>query len=174
MSDCGVEQAAGGVLVIIGGHEQKKGERTILREVARWLKGGKLVVATIASHEPEGYFESYQQGFEGLGVGALTEVYVEDRAQACDPDRLRAFDDAAGVFFTGGDQLRITSQIGSTPIELRIRDIYARGGVIAGTPAGASVMPETMLVSGASRGSYRPRAPPRAPGRRRVARVIGG
>jgi cyanophycinase len=155
MSDCGVEQAAGGVLVIIGGHEQKKGERTILREVARWLKGGKLVVATIASHEPQGYFESYQQGFEGLGVGELTEVYVEDRAQACDPDKLRAFDDAAGVFFTGGDQLRITSQIGSTPLERRIREIYARRGVVAGTSAGASVMPETMLVRGSGRESYR-------------------
>ena len=144
-----------GVLIIIGGHEQKEGDRVILREVARRLKGGKLVIATVASHEPEGYFESYQQGFDGLDVGKLTELYVEDRAQALDPDKLRAFDDADGVFFTGGDQLRITSQIGNTPIELRIRDIYARGGVIAGTSAGASVMPETMLVSGASRESCR-------------------
>ncbi len=139
-----------GVLIVIGGHEEKKGERIILRELARRLKGGRLVIATIASHQPEGYFESYREGFQDLGLESLTEVYVEDRAQALDPEKLSAFDNAAGVFFTGGDQLRITSQIGSTPLEQRIRDIYARGGVIAGTSAGAAVMPETMLVKGSS------------------------
>ncbi|WP_292037163.1 MULTISPECIES: cyanophycinase [unclassified Brevundimonas] len=144
-----------GPLVIIGGHEDKTGDRVILREVARRLGGGKLVVATVASHEPEGYFDSYRQGFEGLGVGELVELYVEDRAESQDEARLALFDGAAGVFFSGGDQLRLSSQIGDTPIERRIRDLHARGGVIAGTSAGASVMSETMLVKGPSAESYR-------------------
>jgi cyanophycinase len=155
MADASTAGASKGVLIIIGGHEDKRDRRTILREVSRHLRGGKLVVATVASHEPEGYFESYQQGFDGLEVGDLTEVYIENRTETLDSEKLRAFDDAAGVFFTGGDQLRITSQIGNTPIEQRVREIHARGGVIAGTSAGASVMPETMLVSGSSRESYR-------------------
>ena len=58
-----------GTLIIIGGHEAKEGRREILREVARHVQGRKLVIATVASHQPEGYFEGYQQGFEGLGVG---------------------------------------------------------------------------------------------------------
>ncbi|MFC6660294.1 cyanophycinase [Deinococcus multiflagellatus] len=49
----------------------------------------------------------------------------------------------------------MTSQIGDTPLEARIREVYERGGVVAGTSAGASVMCETMLVKGPSRESYR-------------------
>jgi cyanophycinase len=57
-------------------------------------------------------------------------------------------DGADAVFFTGGDQLKITSQIGDTPVFERLREIHRAGGLIAGTSAGASVMCETMLVSG--------------------------
>ena len=46
-----------GPLIIIGGGEDKEGRRVILREVAKHLDGGKLVLATVASHEPEGYFD---------------------------------------------------------------------------------------------------------------------
>ena len=147
--------ATPGVLVIIGGHEAKEGRREVLREVARHLRGGKLVLATVASHQPEGYFEGYQKGFEGLDVGELVELYVEERPEASSPEKLALFDGAAGVFFTGGDQLRITSQIGDTPVEARVREIFAAGGVIAGTSAGASVMCDTMLVKGTSEESYR-------------------
>jgi cyanophycinase len=141
--------------MMIGGHEDKEHRRTILREIARHVGGGKLVIATVASHEPEGYFKRYKAAFDGLGVGDLCEVYLEDRTEALDERKLHAFDNAAGVFFTGGDQLRITSQIGNTPIERRVCDIYLRGGLIAGTSAGASVMSETMLTTGRGRESYR-------------------
>jgi cyanophycinase len=113
------------------------------------------VIATVASHRPEGYFESYQQGFGGLGVGELIELYVHDRAEAHHPELLHVLDGAAGVFFTGGDQLRLSSQIGDTDIERRVRAVWEAGGVIAGTSAGASVMSETMLVKGTSGESHR-------------------
>ena len=154
MSDA-APSAGPGPLIIIGGHEDKEGEREILSEVARRLRGGKLVLATVASHEPEGYFEAYQSAFSALGNDDLVEVYVRERAETLDPEKLKAFEGAAGVFFSGGDQLRISSQIGDTPIEQRVREIHARGGVVAGTSAGASVMSDTMLVKGASGESYR-------------------
>jgi cyanophycinase len=144
-----------GPIVIIGGHEDKDGDRVILKEVARHLGGGKLVIATVASHEPEGYFESYRQAFAAIGVTDLEELYVEDRAQSLEGPALQTLEGAAGIFFSGGDQLRISSQIGDTPIERQIRELHRSGGVIAGTSAGASVMSETMLVKGASSESYR-------------------
>jgi cyanophycinase len=146
-----------GSLIIIGGGEDRdpKGKRVILSEVARRLRGGKLVLATVASREPEGYFEDYRAAFADLGLGELIELYVEDRAEARDPSKLEVLDDAAGIFFSGGDQLRITSQIGDSSIESRVRAIYERGGVIAGTSAGASVMSDTMLVGGASQATHR-------------------
>ena len=146
---------AAGPLIIIGGHEDKDGERVILKEVARHLKGGRLVIATVASHEPEGYFESYQKAFAAIGVTDLVELYVQERGESRSDEILSVLDGAGGVFFSGGDQLRISSQIGDTAIERRIRELHAAGGVIAGTSAGASVMSETMLVKGASAESYR-------------------
>lgn len=144
-----------GPLIVIGGHEDKTGERLILRALAERLRGGKLVLATIASHEPEGYYESYRDAFADLGVTELVELYVNERGETHDDDKLALLDGAGGVFFSGGDQLRIASQIGDTPIEQRVRAIHLAGGVVAGTSAGASVMSETMLVGGASSESHR-------------------
>ncbi len=144
-----------GPLIVIGGHEDKEGDRAILRAVAERLKGGKLVLATIASHQPDGYFESYLAAFADLGVTDLVELYVDDRGETHDPEKLAVLDGAAGVFFSGGDQLRIASQIGDTPIESKVREIHRNGGVIAGTSAGAAVMSETMLVGGSSGESHR-------------------
>lgn len=161
-----------GPLVIIGGHEDKEGARVILKEVARRLKGGKLVIATVASHEPEGYFESYQKAFGAIGVTDLVELYVEDRSESLSGPTLDILEGAAGVFFSGGDQLRISSQIGDTPLERRIRALHDSGGLIAGTSAGASVMSETMLVKGASSESYRIGDLHMAPGLGLVPNVI--
>ncbi|MEA3051368.1 MAG: cyanophycinase [Sphingomonadales bacterium] len=146
-----------GCLIIIGGGEDRapSGQRVILREVARHVRGGKLVLATVASHRPEGYFEEYERAFADLGLGELVELYVEERSRAGDRDKLSVLDDAAGIFFSGGDQLRITSQIGDTGIEAKVRALFDRGGVVAGTSAGASVMSDTMLIKGTSKVTHR-------------------
>jgi cyanophycinase len=144
-----------GTLVIIGGHEDKEGECTILGEVASLVGRGNLVIATVASHEPEGYFDSYQRAFRKLGLKGLSELYVDDRAQTAESTRLKRLEEAAGVFFSGGDQLRITSQLGDTPLENHVRRIFQQGGVIAGTSAGASALAEIMLVRGTSSESHR-------------------
>jgi cyanophycinase len=144
-----------GALIIIGGHEDKDGDRTILRDVATRLDGGALVIATVASHQREGYFDAYKEAFGPLGVTDLVELYVDERGETLESDLPHMLDRAAGVFFTGGDQLRISSQIGDTPVERAVWDLHRRGGVVAGTSAGASVMSETMLVKGTSAESHR-------------------
>ena len=161
-----------GPLIAIGGHEDKEGEREILRAIAERLHGGRRVVATVASHEPDGYFDAYKAAFEGLGVTDLVEFYVEDRAEALNAKGGEALADAAGVFFTGGDQLRLVSQIGDTPLEQMVLDLHRRGGVIAGTSAGASAQSDTMLVAGSGRESHRIGDLRMAPGLGLIADVI--
>lgn len=146
---------ATGPLLIIGGNEDKEGDCVILSEIARRLEGGRLVLATVASREPEGYFEAYQQAFAALGVEDLVHLYVEERSDSGGEEALSRLDGAAGIFFTGGDQLRISSQIGDTPVEKRILELHRAGALIAGTSAGAAVISETMLVKGPSAESYR-------------------
>ena len=143
----------GGTLVIIGGHEDKEGDKEILREVAAKIGSGKLVVTTVASNEPDGLFEQYERLFRGLGVKHVHKLAVDTREEAREEATAKVLDDATGLFFTGGDQLRITSQIGDTPVFQKLQELTGRGGVIAGTSAGASVLCETMLVSGEANGS---------------------
>lgn len=150
-----MSEAATGPLFIIGGHEDKEGDRDILRAIARELNGGKLVLCTVASHEPEGYLEMYREGFADLEIGEIVELYVDERSESSHRRVADICSDAAGIFFTGGDQLRISSHIGFTPIEEEVRKAFQRGALIAGTSAGASVMSETMLVNGSGGSSFR-------------------
>lgn len=143
-----------GPLIIIGGGEDREGERVILRAFADALDGGRAVLATIATEHPDEYVETYRTAFTGLPVGELAVLHLDERAEARDPETLSVLDGAAGIFFTGGDQLRISSQVGGTPLEERIREVWRNGGVLAGTSAGASVMSDVMLVAGSARTSY--------------------
>ncbi len=149
------EAPPGGTLIAIGGHEEKEGRRTILRRVAELVRGRRLVLATVASHQPEGYFEAYQKAFADLGVTELVELYVKERAETALPETLKLLEGAAGVFFSGGDQLRISSTLGDTPVARRVVEIFQGGGVIAGTSAGAAAMSDTMLVKGSNAESHR-------------------
>lgn len=149
-----ITETGGGCLIAVGGHEDKEAARVILREIAERVAGAKLVIATVASHAREGYFDSYQSAFEGLGVGELVELYIEERSETVDPDTLALLDGAAGVFFTGGDQMRIASHIKDTPVEAQLRELLNAGGLVAGTSAGAAAMSQTMLARGPNNGSH--------------------
>jgi cyanophycinase len=142
-------------LIVIGGREDKIGDALILREVARHVGNGKLVVTAVASSQPDGIFEEYDAVFRKIGVQRVENLAVQSREDAANPETVRVLDDANAIFFTGGDQLKITSQIGGTPVYDRIREIYMNGGVVAGTSAGASVVCGTMLTAGTGRTSPR-------------------
>lgn len=137
-----------GTLIIIGGGERKNDDTKVLEVVARKVGTGKLVVATMATESPEELWEDYRKIFHDLGVKQIEHLEVRDREEALSEKCAEALKGAKVLFFTGGDQLRITSQLGDSKVYRSIEDLYAKGGVIAGTSAGASVMSETMLVSG--------------------------
>src|SRR5215207_3450112 len=146
---------AQGTLIIIGGHEEKEGKALILRAIAERVQGGKLVMATLASREPEEMFRDYERAFSGLGVNDVEHLDVPSREELLRNPRLEILDGASVVFFTGGGQLRITTQFGGTRLCEQIQEFYRQGGTIAGTSAGASVMSDTMLVSGQADASHR-------------------
>jgi cyanophycinase len=142
-------------LVIIGGKEDRSADKIILGEVAKRVGSGKLVVSTVAMPTPaDGLFEQYASAFRSLGVKHVYNLEIRDREEATRESKVRILDDANAVFFTGGDQIKITSQIGDTLVFRRVQEIYETGGLIAGTSAGAAVMSETMLVEGGDEESH--------------------
>jgi cyanophycinase len=142
-------------LIIIGGHEQKEENSEILKSVAERANGGLLLVATLASSEALEQWKTYRHIFQQLGVKQIDHLDLESRAESDEDSRLKLLRRAKVLFFTGGDQLRITSTFGGSDLCQVMRKRHAEGMTIAGTSAGASVMSETMLVSGPDDDSHR-------------------
>jgi cyanophycinase len=141
---------ARGKLVLIGGAEDKKGERAILKEFVR-LAGGaraRLVVMTVATDKPEEVGEEYLTVFKELGIDDVKVVDVSAREDANSQEAMALVEKATGLFFTGGDQLHITALLGGTQMHSLIFERFGKGVVIAGTSAGASMMGNSMIISG--------------------------
>lgn len=144
-----------GKLIIIGGREDKNEQLEILRSVAEHVGDGRLCIVSVASSVGDELWADYSRIFKQLGVKKLSHLDVVHRTEAVDQKAYKAVKDADAVFFTGGDQLKITSELGGTIIAERIMEIFRNGGVIAGTSAGASVMGDIMMVSGDSDKTFR-------------------
>lgn len=141
-----------GQLVIIGGAEDKEGDCTILREFVRRSGGlqARIVVMTVATGLPGEVGETYLNVFERLGVESVQVVDTARRENADDPKGLELIQQATGVFFTGGNQARITECLKDTQLDAMLHKRFADGVVIAGTSAGAAMMPDMMIVEGES------------------------
>ncbi|MBD2434552.1 MULTISPECIES: cyanophycinase [Fischerella] len=139
-------------LVIIGGAEDKEGDCQILREFVRRAGGTKarIVIMTAATELPREVGENYIRVFERLGAEDVRIVDTETREDGSSSTALEAINKATGVFFTGGDQARITSILKDTEIDAAIHKRFSEGVVIGGTSAGAAVMPDVMIVEGDS------------------------
>src|SRR5436305_10586444 len=82
-----------GTLLIIGGHEDKEGEKIILRELARLVAGGKLVIAPVASESPDEMWETYEGLMRGLGVRYVHHLRIEDREDRASVPPMKTLED---------------------------------------------------------------------------------
>lgn len=141
-----------GSLIIIGGAEDKYGESRILRSVADIIgeHREKLVVLTTATEKPVESGNEYRNVFQRLGVESIDVLNIDTREDANRDDYVERIAAASGIFFTGGDQLRITSILGGTKTFNALHEANSHGAAIVGTSAGASVMSSTMIVDGNS------------------------
>src|SRR5438270_914803 len=81
-----------GMLMVIGGHENKEGDRPILELLAKRAGSGKLVVATLASEEPESQWKEYQRTFHELGVKHVEQLAVRRREELLSDARLHVLE----------------------------------------------------------------------------------
>ncbi|NLK39667.1 MAG: cyanophycinase [Clostridiales bacterium] len=138
-----------GLLIIIGGAEDKKNECVILKEGAKNIsKDEVLTILTTATEKPEEVGAEYRQVFRRLGVDNIQILNINSRDEANNRQLTEKLERSKCIFFTGGDQLRITSILGGTTANETLKKVYTRGGIIMGTSAGASVMSSTMAVQG--------------------------
>lgn len=155
-----------GDLVIIGGAEDKHGESQVLEEVVEIIGGSdaRIGILTTATEHPEEVGEEYRDAFLRLGVHEACIIDIDSRDEANMEENVRRIMDATGFFFTGGDQLRITSILGGTRAYDAIYDCFRHGTPVIGTSAGASAMSSTMIVEGNSNDAARKCTLKMAPG----------
>ncbi|MGL4774440.1 MAG: cyanophycinase [Clostridium sp.] len=139
-----------GNLIIIGGAEDKEGRKIILDRACSHInrENDVLLVATIATEYPEEAAQKYRKAFSELNVKKIKILNITDRKDAYEEKNIDLVKEATLIFFTGGDQLRITSLIGGTPVYDALMDFHKQGKYIVGTSAGASVMSDTMIIGG--------------------------
>ncbi len=146
-----------GALFVVGGAEDRSGARLILRQFAEAAGGpdARILIIATASTTPEEVMDVYRGAFCDLGIDHVDLAAPNTRAAMDEPPLLAWLDQATGVYFTGGDQLRLVSTLGGTDFATRLRERHATGLALGGTSAGASAMSAVMI--GRGRGKRTPR-----------------
>lgn len=138
-----------GYIVPIGGAEDKEGAN-ILRKFLD-VSGGHgarvVIIPTASILEETG--RKYEKLFKKLGAYEAKSLPVASRDDAGKGEWLAYIEDANAIFVTGGNQLRLSTIIGGTPMAKAIRRANARGVTIGGTSAGAAILCEHMIAHGA-------------------------
>lgn len=137
--------APGGHLLLLGGGN--KPHAFVERFLA--LAGGaqaRIVVLPLASEDSRGAGGDYLRLFAGWGVKDVDVIHIDDRRDAMRREYAARVRHATGVMFSGGDQRRISGRLVDTPLLEALREMKARGGVVAGTSAGTACQSALMLV----------------------------
>ncbi len=129
-------------------------EEGILKRIIKESKHkelSRIEVITTASKIPREIGPEYIKAFGYLGAENVDVLHIERREQASEAEVLERLKAADVVMFTGGDQLRLTSILGGTPLdELLIEKYRNEEFIYAGTSAGAAAASNSMIYQGSS------------------------
>jgi cyanophycinase len=116
-----------GWIIPIGGAEEKENAPQILQRFVQVAGGGQadiVVIPTASQMRSTG--PRYERIFGELGAGRVTALDFDTRRDCDEPGRLQRLHQATGVFFTGGNQLRLSTLIGGTPVAKAVRALLFR------------------------------------------------
>jgi cyanophycinase len=137
--------ATRGHLVLIGGGEKPA---DAMRKFVELAGGPQALIVAIptASKEPDtgAYYVTLFK--ETYGCANVVALEIKNKADAMRTDYAELARKAGGVFFGGGDQIRITNALLDTPVGAAIAEAFNRGAVIGGTSAGTACQSDPMIT----------------------------
>jgi cyanophycinase len=133
-----------GHLVLNGGAGEAEPFWTRIFELAGGKDAAIVILPTASERAETG--QEYVEELRVLGATGMRAIELRVREDASRPEFLAAIAAAKVIFFTGGDQSKITAAILGTPAEAAIRKVYDDGGVLAGSSAGLACMSRVMLT----------------------------
>ena len=139
-----------GYIVPIGGAEEKVRDPAILRRFVELCGGGRARIAVIpTASKLRKTGRLYEEIFTELGAAGARSLPLETRADCERREWLAVLERADGVFLAGGNQLRLSTTLGGTPVADLLRRRNAGEGLhVAGTSAGAAFLSEHMIAFG--------------------------
>ncbi|MDH5589806.1 MAG: cyanophycinase [Gemmatimonadota bacterium] len=136
-----------GALVVVGGAMRSPEIYGRFIQLAGGPDAHIVVIPTAGGEEEYDDFYQGLNAWRAQGARNLTVLHTTDRAVADSEDFVAPLKTAAAVFFFGGRQWRLVDAYGGTRTEREIREVLARGGVVGGSSAGASIQ-GSFLVRG--------------------------
>src|SRR5262249_49918071 len=117
-------------------------------EASTALKGGRVIGLTTASNE-EAESTAYWNGvFASVGARNAEIPSFSRTSEEADARIAKMIDEADAVFLGGGDQVKLIAALSGTRTEKAIAELYARGGVVGGTSAGAAAVTQLTMAGG--------------------------
>ena len=105
-----------------------------------------------ASRIPDVVGPEYSKAFHFLGAENVGVLEIESREHCQNKAIIKRVKAADVIFFTGGDQLRLTSIIGGTPVhDLILNKYHNEPFLYVGTSAGAACASRNMIYQGSSK-----------------------
>ena len=150
-----------GRMLLIGGNEDMHSDTKDMRILPHFVKlcGGRrarIIVCGTPSKKVTEKEREYAKIFRELGAAEVIEANVTTRQDGDKAELIKAVRRAKGIFFTGGDQMRLTAIVAGTPFGEEIRHrLWNEGLVVGGTSAGAAAVSSTMITGGSDRGTVR-------------------
>jgi len=133
-----------GLLMIVGGGPQPPALVQRFVDLAGGRGHARIVVFGMASEDGEKAGEEKAQDLRALGAEARN-VWA-NHAQANTDSVARLLADATGVWFVGGDQVKLIAALRGTKTDSAMHARYRAGAAIGGTSAGAAVMSAVMIT----------------------------
>jgi cyanophycinase len=143
-----------GALVIVGGGGGGK-EGVIFKRFVELAGGSAAEFVVIPTASETDNFDSRTSGAKVLrsaGATKITILHTHDPALADTEEFVKPLRTARGVWFNGGRQWRLADAYLNTQTQSAINEVLARGGVVGGTSAGATIQ-GSYLVRGAVEGN---------------------
>ena len=113
-------------------------------------RGARIVVIPTADVSESGT-DDLLEDWNQFAPSSVSFLNAESRTAALRPRFSEPLAHATGVWICGGKQSRLGEIYADTSVELALRDVIARGGVVGGTSAGAAITSRVMIVRGEER-----------------------
>ncbi|MFT6832346.1 MAG: cyanophycinase [Planctomycetota bacterium] len=129
-----------GTLLIVGGGGLPDGLMERFIELAGGKSDARLVYVPCSEDDTVDDRQRMVEAWKRQGVLQATFIHTKDRTRANeDEEFLAALDGATGIWFGGGRQWNFADSYYGTKAHRLMKDVLARGGVIGGSSAGASI-----------------------------------